>query len=66
MLWEWRAACLEVRVLVKYRTIGANVAGGVVLLLAGGSDTTCTKSGRSRANQLGKTPRGLVLLRVSE
>lgn len=45
------AAGLEVRVLVKDRAVGADVAGGVVLLLADGGDTAGREAGGAGADE---------------
>lgn len=49
-----RAARLEVRVLVKDRPIGADVAGWVVLLLANGRDAAGGQAGGAGADELGE------------
>lgn len=47
-----RATSFEVGILVEDRTVGTNVAGFVVLLLANGCDTAGGKSGSSGSNEL--------------
>lgn len=47
--------CLEVRVLVEHGAVGADVAGGDVLLFADTSDSTGGKAGGAGTNELGQT-----------
>lgn len=56
-----RAARLEVRVFVKDRPVGADVAGGVVLLLADGRDAAGGQAGGAGADQLGEAADELEL-----
>lgn len=59
-----RATDLEVRVLVKYGAVSADVAGLVVLLLADGGDAACRQAGSSGADELSRSADELELWSV--
>ena len=56
-----RAARLEVRVLIKHGTVGADVAGRVAGVLRDGGDAAGRQARGARADQLGGAPDELEL-----